>query len=122
MKRTMEIKERRKVERKRLLNRGIVLPSRGKVLSLNAFDLSIGGLSFTYAGWEDWKEPFIQVDFIDYPVFLEKVPVKVVSDVLHDDQDEVEEAGLPIRRCGVQFLKLTKAQQRQLEKHLGALG
>ncbi len=122
MSKKMDTMERRQAERRRLLNRGIVLPAHGKVLSLNTFDLSTGGLSFTYAGWEEWQEPLIQMDFIDYPVFLEKVPVRVIFDVLHDDQAEVEEAGLPIRRCGVQFLKLTKAQRSQLEKCLGALG
>ncbi|MEJ2688950.1 MAG: hypothetical protein P8130_03180 [Deltaproteobacteria bacterium] len=61
------------------------------------------------------------MDFIDHPLFLEKVPVRVVFDLLHDDQEEVEEAGLPIRRCGVQFLKLTKTQRIQLENHLKSL-
>ena len=121
MDKKLDTTERRKAERKRLLGRGIVLPSHGKVLSLNTFDISIGGLSFTYAGWEEWEEPLFQVDFIDHPVFLKKVPVKVISDVLHDDQAEVEEAGLPVRRCGVQFLSLTKAQRGQLERHLESL-
>lgn len=121
MNQKLDITERRKAVRQRLHGRGIVLPSNGRVLSLNTFDISTGGLSFTYAGWEEWKEPFMRIDFIDQPVFLEKVPVKVISDVLHDDQAEVDEAGLPIRRCGVQFLKLSKAQQGRLEKHLLAL-
>ena len=117
----LDITERRKANRHRLLGRGIVLPSHGKTISLNAFDISAGGLSFTYVGWEEWKEPLLRMDFIDHPLFLEKVPVRVVFDLLHDDQAEVEEAGLPIRRCGVQFLKLTKAQRVQLESHLKSL-
>jgi hypothetical protein len=121
MNKNLDITERRKVNRQRLLGRGIVLSSHGKVLSLDSFDISPDGLSFTYAGWEEWREPLLQMDFIDHPLFLEKVPVRVISDVMHDDQTEVEEAGLPIRRCGVQFLKLTRAQRGQLERHLKSL-
>ena len=121
MNREVDITERRKAERKRLHGRGIVLPANGKVVSLDTFDISTGGLSFTYAGWEEWKKPLMQVDFIDRSLFLEKVQVRVISDVLHDDQTEVEEAGLPIRRCGIQFLNLSKTQRQQIEKHLREL-
>jgi len=88
----------------------------GKVL-----DISAGGLCFQYLAKEDQTvdAPAIEADIFmsDNGYYLPDVACKMVWDT-----EAKEKMTFPIgfqnRRCGLQFLKLTKEQQNKLEHYL----
>ena len=88
----------------------------GKVL-----DISASGLCFQYLAKEDQagEAPIIEADIFmsDNGYYLPDVACKLVWDT-----EAKEKMTFPIgfqsRRCGLQFLKLTKEQQNKLEHYL----
>ena len=79
-------------------------------------DISMGGLAFSYVDRGDWTgESFDRGMLLgERDLCIEDVPLKVISDCAIN-------SGLSIiRRCGVQFGKLTPKQMAQLEYFIWA--
>lgn len=79
-------------------------------------DISMGGLAFSYIEREDWDgESFDRGVLLgERDLCIEDIPLKVISDCAIN-------SGLSIiRRCGVQFGKLTPRQIAQLEYFIWA--
>lgn len=75
-------------------------------------DISMGGLAFTYNGRETWPQQLVELDLlIDEEAFLNRVPVRVVSDFVISEEPRRH---LITRQCGVQFGRLTPEQVRLL--------
>ena len=117
----MKDAERRKKERFRPKKRTFVVfkpqfLKLGKVL-----DISVDGLCFQYLGKEDQvgDAPAIEADIFmsDNGYYLPDISCKLIWDT-----EAKEKMTFPIgfqsRRCGLQFLKLTKEQQNKLEHYL----
>jgi len=111
----MDIHERRDHRRYRLMDRGLVMVKPSLVFSLNVYDISKGGLAFTYAGWQDWTGETMHLDYMDKDLFLERLPVRIVSDI--DNPDRKEDSS-HLRRCGVQFINLKDSQQKMLGEYI----
>jgi len=74
-------------------------------------DISIGGLAFTYIDRGEWKKESLELGILfgNDDLCLNEIPFKIISDCAIG-------AGVSmLRRCGVQFGALTKAQISQLE-------
>lgn len=109
--------ERRRYKRFQLLDEGVVLIGAKNLLSSHVIDVSHGGIAFEYVTTGViWPRKTITLDFIDVPLFLEAVPVKIVSDVIV--QPANTENGPEIRRCGVKFILLTEAQKKGISEYL----
>ncbi|HSH13176.1 MAG TPA: PilZ domain-containing protein [Desulfurivibrionaceae bacterium] len=79
-------------------------------------DISMGGLAFSYVDRGDWQgESFDRGMLLgERDLCIEDVPLKIISDCAIN-------SGLSIiRRCGVQFGKLTPKQMAQLEYFIWA--
>ena len=79
-------------------------------------DISMGGLAFSYVEREDWDgESFDRGMLLgERDLRIEDLPLKVISDCAINSGISV------IRRCGVQFGKLTPKQMAQLEYFIWA--
>jgi hypothetical protein len=105
-------KDRRSHSRHPVKSVTIATPNRtGEII-----DISMGGLAFSYIEREDWDG-----ESFDHGVLLgerdlriEDIPLKVISDCAINSGISV------IRRCGVQFGKLTAKQMSQLEYFIWA--
>lgn len=74
-------------------------------------DISMGGLAFSYVEREDWDGVTFDRGMLlgENDLCIEDLPMKVISDCAINNGISV------IRRCGVQFEKLTAKQMAQLE-------
>ena len=74
-------------------------------------DISMGGLAFSYLEREDWDGVTFDcgILFGENDLCIEDLPLKIISDCAINSGISV------IRRCGVQFGKLTTKQMAQLE-------
>ena len=81
-------------------------------------DISRGGLAFSYHLTGKHTNGSFELDIflIGQGVLVERVPFRIVSDrkVVSKSQHN----GLPRRRCGVQFGKLTQSQSQQMEQFM----
>ncbi|MEW6429671.1 MAG: PilZ domain-containing protein [Thermodesulfobacteriota bacterium] len=115
-----DMRERRRDTRYRVTPQGVVVLTPDPVISFDVFDVSRGGLSFTYAGWRQWAEDSLRMDFLGRRIVLEKVPVEVVSDVAFSPADPAGD-GFPLRRCSVRFGQLDTKQEQRLVTYLSQL-
>ena len=79
-------------------------------------DISMGGLAFSYLEREDWDgESFDRGMLLgEDDLCIEDLPLKIISDCAINSGISI------IRRCGVQFGKLTPKQMAQLEYFIWA--
>ncbi len=81
-------------------------------------DISQGGLAFCYNLTGKSANGSFELDIflIGHGVLVERVPFRIVSDrkLLSKSQP----GGLPRRRCGVRFGKLTQSQSQQMEQFM----
>lgn len=110
--RKKELKERRSHPRHPVRSGTITANNRtGEII-----DISMGGLAFSYVEQGDWEgESFDRGMLLgEGDLCIEDIPFKVISDCAIN-------RGLSIiRRCGVQFGKLTPRQIAQLEYFIWA--
>jgi len=118
----MDIVERRRHRRYRLRGRGMVMVVPHLVFSYAVEDISRGGLAFLYSGWCDWRQETPQaprITFLDQDCFLDKVPMRIVAD---QDFPEIVDPDVPrLRRCAVEFGRLSPGHSRILEAYLARL-
>lgn len=87
----------------------------GKIIANNQtgeiIDISMGGLAFSYLEREDWDGVTFDRGMLlgENDLCIEDIPLKVISDCAINNGISI------IRRCGVQFEKLTAKQMAQLE-------
>jgi c-di-GMP-binding flagellar brake protein YcgR len=110
-----KLKGRRKHERFIVKNRSTALVSPTTNLSYAVLDISVSGLSFSYAGWEKWPKRGIKLDILDREFFLEDIPASVIGDVQFDDGSK------KLRRCGVKFTRLEKGQKARLRRYIASV-
>lgn len=74
-------------------------------------DISMGGLAFSYLEREDWDGVTFDRGMLlgENDLCIEDLPLKIISDCAINSGISI------IRRCGVQFEKLTAKQMAQLE-------
>lgn len=107
--------ERRKQKRFQVGN-GAFAVARPKLTKLGQIiDIGLGGLAFRYVVTGTWANGAFEVDIflVNDGFYLEKVPIQLISDIRLPKT--ISKRSLPMRRCGVQFGKLTENQVVQLE-------
>jgi c-di-GMP-binding flagellar brake protein YcgR len=121
-------KERRKNQRYPILTNEAVVISPGSIISFCLLDISRAGLAFCYNGSdaEEWKGKECLLDFLGYSLSMENVPVRIIDDLPFDPDNlpafaREEDIAPSLRRCGVQFLELSKDQETALERYLERL-
>ncbi len=79
-------------------------------------DISMGGLAFSYLEREDWDGDSFDRGMLlgEDDLCIEDLPLKVISDCAINSGISI------IRRCGVQFGRLTPKQMAQLEYFIWA--
>lgn len=79
-------------------------------------DISMGGLAFSYLERDDWDHESFDHGMLlgENDLCIEDLPLKVISDCAINSGISI------IRRCGVQFGKLTPKQLAQLEYFIWA--
>lgn len=84
-------------------------------------DISLDGLSFQYIAYDDQSEDttFFNIDLFmnKYSYHLKTVPCKRIYDTANND-GMVFAKRLELRRCGLQFKKLTETQVLLLKYYL----
>ena len=109
------IVEQRKHRRYKVTKRAFAVLGPDEVKLCHLIDISKGGLSFRYfVDTNNMDDPIYELDILGGEDFyLEKVPVRVISDkVLEDDSPF---SSIAMRRRGVQFGTLTSRQMEQVE-------
>ncbi len=77
-------------------------------------DVSMGGLAYRYVGSEESSDgSHLDIFVTDNDFYLGAVPFKTVCDL--QVVDRAPASPMTMRRCGVQFGKLTRKQSVQLE-------
>jgi hypothetical protein len=77
-------------------------------------DVSMGGLGYRYVGSEDSSDgSHLDIFVTDDDFYMGAVPFKTVCDF--QVVDRVPASPMTMRRCGVQFGKLSRKQNAQLE-------
>jgi hypothetical protein len=77
-------------------------------------DVSMGGLAYRYVGSEDSSEgSHLDIFVTDHDFYMGAIPFKTVCDL--QIVDRVSASPMTMRRCGVQFRKLSRKQNSQLE-------
>ena len=78
-------------------------------------DISTGGLSFRYMqmGKESTLFETIHLFFPRYDFFIKEIPMRVVTDIEELNQSPFQT--ITMRRCGVQFLDLSKNLRKELD-------
>lgn len=108
--------ERRKHERLGTNNTSAaVLVSPTIILSYSVLDISVSGLAYCYAGWEDWRQDGLKIDIIDEKFFLTSIPINVTHDVHFCYQSK------KLRRCGVKFCNLEPEEKTYLWQYIQQL-
>lgn len=110
--RKKELKERRIHPRHQVKSGTITANNRtGEII-----DISMGGLAFSYVEREEWDGVTFDFGMLmgERDLCIEDLPLKVISDCAINSGISI------IRRCGVQFGKLTPKQVAQLEYFIWA--
>lgn len=110
--RTKEFKERRIHPRHPVKSGTVTANNRtGEII-----DISMGGLAFSYLERGDWDGVTFDRGMLlgERDLCIEDLPFKVISDCAINSGISI------IRRCGVQFEKLTAKQMAQLEYFIWA--
>lgn len=110
--------DRRLHPRISLKNRGVTVIRPGMVMQCSVDDISLGGLSFVYAGSVDWRNSEACLDFIDGLLHLNGIKVRIVSDKPVQRGSWAANGGPAWRRCGVEFLSLSEHQHQQLDEYI----
>jgi hypothetical protein len=80
-------------------------------------DVSMGGLAYRYVGCEDSCDAsHLDIFVTDNDFYLGAVPFRTVCD--YQVVDRVTTGPMTMRRCGVQFRKLSRKQNAQLENFI----
>jgi hypothetical protein len=107
--------ERRSHNRFRAKENVFAAIKRESIILCKVADISAGGLLFYSEDLDTIEENSLQVDiYIDNKVYIENVPVKIVSDFT--TQDEKAFDGFPIRYLRLSFDILSKTQKDRLVK------
>jgi len=118
----VNLKERRRHQRIIVRGRGVSLMQPNNIVSFDVFDISMGGISFTYPGWENWREKGLQLSYMDFGhLILDDISARIVADVRHDVQSDIDPDSPPLRRCSVKFEGLTESQRVLLSDYLAKL-
>jgi hypothetical protein len=123
--------ERRKhqrylIENNEAVNEAVVI-SPNSIISFCMLDVSRAGLAFCYSGSEaeKWLGKECLLDFLGEDFSMQNIPVRIIDDLPFDPDNLPASAWqeeVPIlRRCGVQFLQLSKVQDSALEKYMDGL-
>lgn len=108
----LELEQRRDM-RYLAKDRALIMVPSSAAPPCHIVDISGGGLAFRYLGAEEWGDDFSEVDiFFEDALYLEKVPVKVVSDCM------IKTGFVPVRRRGLQFLELSPSHQSKLKYYI----
>lgn len=112
---TKPIVEQRKHKRYKVAKRAFAVLGPDAVKLCHLIDIGKGGLSYRYfVDANDMEEAVTELDILGGEDFyLEKVPVRVVSDKLLEDDSPF--SSIAMRRRGVQFGMLTPRQIEQVE-------
>lgn len=114
-------KERRRHKRHRLSGEGVLFVYPGPFSSFEVTDVSRNGLGFIYSKWGQWTSKNRVITFFGgHELLLEKISVKIISDIMHDGPEGPECNGTELRRCGAQFLTLPKKEEGDLERYLAS--
>lgn len=107
--------EQRKHKRYKVTKRAFAVLGPEAVKLCHLIDISKGGLSFRYfVDTNDTGERLQELDILGGEDFyLEKVPVRVVSDMILKDDSPF--SSIAMRRRGVQFGPLTPKQREQID-------
>jgi hypothetical protein len=77
-------------------------------------DVSMGGLAYRYVGCEESADgSHLDISATDNDFYMGAVPFRTVSDF--QIVDRIAASPMTMRRCGVQFRKLSRKQNAQLE-------
>ena len=77
-------------------------------------DVSMGGLAYRYVGCEESADgSHLDIFVTDDDFYMGAVPFRTVSDF--QTVDRLAASPMTMRRCGVQFRKLSRKQNAQLE-------
>ena len=77
-------------------------------------DVSMGGLAYRYVGCDESADgSHLDIFVTDKDFYMGAVPFKTVSDF--QIVDRIAASPMTMRRCGVQFRKLSRKQNAQLE-------
>ena len=80
-------------------------------------DLSMTGLAFDYVGTEETpKGSYVDIFVTDGEFYMGNLPIKPMRDCQIVDKDP--SASSTLRRCGVEFDKLTDQQKAGLERFI----
>jgi len=124
MKTTTQKNERRQNARSKVQGMVIAISRTRSVLPGTIKDVSRGGLAFQYReNGNNWIFPQeLNIIWADYVAthHLEKIPVRIVSDVLNEKKVKNNES--VIRRQAVAFENLTPRQEDQIERLIQAQG
>jgi len=109
------IVEQRKHKRYKVTKRAFAVLGPDAVKLCHLIDISKGGLSFRYfVDASDMEETANELDILGGEDFyLERVPIRVVSDMLLENDSPF--SSIAMRRRGVQFGNLTPRQKEQVE-------
>jgi len=109
------IVEQRKHKRYKVTKRAFAVLGPDAVKLCHLIDISKGGLSFRYfVDASDMEETANELDILGGEDFyLERVPIRVVSDMLLENDSPF--SSIAMRRRGVQFGVLTPRQKEQVE-------
>ena len=107
--------EQRKEKRFQLKGDAFAIPSYHSRKLWQIMDISKGGLAFQYVpnGDRIYDSSELDIAYSSGSFYLEKVPFKAVSDL--EVKNGIRWSSLKVRRCGVQFGKLTHNQESLLE-------
>jgi c-di-GMP-binding flagellar brake protein YcgR len=109
---TNEPVERRKDKRLLVLEAAFVCFDANPAMMARIVDVSTGGLGFTYRAskrrTDDWFT--LEILCILYDISLQGIPVRTISD------SETTVKG--VRRCDIQFERLTEEQKHELEQFI----
>lgn len=109
--------ERRRYKRHKVQDVSVVVGTRrvGHIL-----EMSMGGLAFSYVEYKDlnFGKPEPGIIFGKNGRYLEKLPVKIVSDSVLSRGPTTHP--VVIRRCSLQFLPLSEEQHLNLEAFIRA--
>ncbi|NVM22536.1 MAG: PilZ domain-containing protein [Desulfobacterales bacterium] len=107
--------ERRKHTRFHAKDGALALLTSGSAKLGQIIDISVGGLAFCYIADEERSNGSFELGlfFSDNGFYLDGVRFEIISDF--EIGDEVPLNSITMRRCGVQFAKLTHNQISQLE-------
>jgi hypothetical protein len=121
------MQDRRKHQRYPIKKNEAVVVSPNSIISFCILDVSRIGLAFCYNGFEaeKWKGKKCLLDFLGENFSMENVPVRIIDDLpfAPDNLPGIFKEGVApsLRRCGVQFLELSKEQENALESYIEGL-